>query len=197
MSANSRRARHMTSRTILIAMVVALGGCSATEPEPSAPSPASPTPDPGAVVAALSRYAGAPCALLAEQELAAYGITRPGRQIHLSEGPARSCYWVTSTGVQMGFIPYPSAKARKSKAEEPTAQRREIRGYPVVQSTDEKSCYQNVDLRSTNASLGPVTFSTLVVRQASDAPMDTCGIATAFTDVVLGKFERLAASGGR
>ncbi|GAA3730397.1 hypothetical protein HDA32_005978 [Spinactinospora alkalitolerans] len=173
---------------ILSSMLVVLAGCSSAQPSSSpSPSPsASPSPDPTELAPGLSRYAGFPCQLLDEQELADFGIVYAPREIDLSEGPATSCYWVTSTDIQLGFIPYPSDEARKNKTGDPDARQIEIAGYSAVQTADEESCYQNI-------ALGPDdSFSTLVSRVETDAPEDTCGIATSFTELVILKLRRIS-----
>jgi hypothetical protein len=63
----------------------------------------------------------------------------------------------------------------------------------VVQGSNVESCYQNIHLGGPSDSVvGPNAFSTLIVRHESNAPKDTCGIATEFTKAILSKLQNLA-----
>jgi uncharacterized protein DUF3558 len=172
---------------IVLAMLFALVGCSSSTPSSSKSSSPRPSPSPSDLAQALSRYAMSSCALLDDQELAAYGITQPPREIDLSEGPALSCYWLVSTGIQLGWIPYPREEARKSKANEPGAEVIEVAGYSTMQTADKESCYQNIRISSDDSYN---SFSILVVRHESDAPKDPCGIATSFGKLVISKLRQ-------
>ncbi len=142
----------------------------------------------------MGRYAVSSCAMLSDEERAAYGITQPGRAIDLSEGPAESCYWLVSTGIQIGWIPYPSDQARDEKANAPGARQIEVAGYDAVQTADDESCYQNVSIGSDPdfvvvGSSG--SFSTLVIRNEPSAPKEVCEIATLFSELFISKLQKL------
>ncbi|MDT9682873.1 DUF3558 family protein [Streptomyces sp. TRM76323] len=184
----------MAPTAALLTMLVLLVGCSSSGPPPPESSSPAPSPGPSDLTQALSRYALSSCALLSDEERAAYGIELPGREIDLSEGPAESCYWLVSTGVQVSWIPYPRDAARKGKANEPGARRIEVAGYSAVQTADEESCYQNVTVGSDEDFIvagSSGSFSTVVRRTASRAPEDVCGIATAFSKLIVSKLQRL------
>lgn len=189
----SPRKRCFGPAIVLLAMLVLLVGCSTSSPPPSLTSPTAPSPRPTDLTQAMGRYAVSSCALLSDQERAAYGIALPGREIDLSEGPAESCYWLTSTGIQMGWIPYPRDAARKSKADEPDARRIKVAGYAAVQTADEESCYQNVTIGSDKDFIvvgSTTSFSTVISQTQPDAPEDLCGIATSFSKLIVSKLQQ-------
>jgi hypothetical protein len=72
---------------------------------------------------------------------------------------------------------------REQNAKKPGARQLRIAGYPAVQSTDEKSCVQDI-------TLGPDhSFRSLIVRVDPDAPPDTCKVNTSFTSLFISKFQ--------
>ncbi|MFI7637038.1 DUF3558 family protein [Nonomuraea sp. NPDC049400] len=171
-------------------MLILLVGCSSANPSNPRASPSVSHPNPPDLTQPLGEYAGAPCALLdGDEDRAAYRITMPGRVIDLSEGPAESCYWLVSTGVQITWIPYPHEKTWRANADDPGARRFYIAGYPVVQTADKESCYQNVIVGSSDSVLSSGSFSMLVRRTESDAPKDLCGIATLLSELIITKLQ--------
>ncbi|MET9353255.1 DUF3558 family protein [Streptomyces sp. NPDC006617] len=202
MSLSPGQRRFGPATLLLTALTLLVAGCSssgtgagtATGSPSTGPSPSAPSPSTTDLTQAMGRYAVSSCAMLSDEERAAYGIAQPGRMIDLSEGPAESCYWLVSTGVQIGWIPYPSDQARDKKAKLPGARQIEIAGYGAVQTADDKSCYQNVRI-GTNPDFivagSSGSFSTTVIRNKPDAPKEMCEIATLFSELFISKLQQL------
>lgn len=193
----SPRERRFGQATVLLATLVLLAGCSSASDAPPAErsSSSSPSPSPRDLTQALGRYAVAPCALLTDEERADFGITHPGYSVDPpSEGPAESCSWLVSTGIQVSWVPYPPDDVRNGKANERGSRRVEIAGYSGFQTADEKSCYQNVTIGSdedfiVHGSSG--SYSIVISRTESDAPKGVCEIATSFSKLIISRLQTL------
>lgn len=139
---------------------------------------------------ALQAWTGDACQLLSEEDAATLGVTVGPRELRLYDGTRSGCYWVTSTGIQFGWVPDPPQNVREEGTREPGAEEIEVAGYSASQVTTEDGCTQDVVVSPDGR-----YFRTLVTRVEQPPgvePSPLCEIANSISEVVVEGLESLA-----